>query len=97
MIHAEKKLPQFLVLALIVVQPLLDVTSYWLNAGGAENTLTLILRLGLIAANPLICIHTLTPYTFPVIIPDSMEKSYDFSYFYARINKKESPPMQTPP
>ncbi len=48
MIHAEKKLPQFLVLALIVVQPLLDVTSYWLNAGGAENTLTLILRLGLL-------------------------------------------------
>ena len=48
MIHAEKKPLQFLVLALIVVQPLLDVTSYWINAGGAENTLTLILRLGLL-------------------------------------------------
>ena len=48
MIQTEKKPLQFLVLALIVVQPLLDVTSYWLNAGGAENTLTLILRLGLL-------------------------------------------------
>ena len=48
MIHAEKKPLHFLVLALIVVQPLLDVTSYWLNASGTENTLTLLLRLGLL-------------------------------------------------
>ena len=48
MIHAEKKPLQLLILALIVVQPLLDVMSYWLNVGGAENTLTLSLRLGLL-------------------------------------------------
>ena len=48
MIHAEKKPLQLLILALIVVQPLLDVMSYWLNVGGAENTLTLALRLGLL-------------------------------------------------
>ena len=48
MIHAEKKPLHFLVLALIVVQPLLDVTSYWLNASGTENTMTLLLRLGLL-------------------------------------------------
>lgn len=48
MIHAEKKPLHLLVLALIVVQPLLDVMSYWLNVGGAENTLTLALRLGLL-------------------------------------------------
>ncbi len=48
MIHAEKKPLQLLILALIVVQPLLDVMSYWLNVDGAENTLTLALRLGLL-------------------------------------------------
>lgn len=48
MIQAEKKPLHLLVLALIVIQPLLDVTSYWLNVGGVENTLTLILRLGLL-------------------------------------------------
>lgn len=32
-------------LALIVIQPVLDVLSYWLNASGSENTLTLALRL----------------------------------------------------
>ena len=48
MINAEKKPLHFLVLALILVQPLLDVTSYWINAGGAENTLTLALRLALL-------------------------------------------------
>ena len=41
-------------------------------------------ELGLIAADPLICVHTLTPYILPVIIPDSMEKSYGISYFYAQ-------------
>lgn len=35
--RGEKPL-QLLILALIVVQPLLDVMSYWLNVGGAENT-----------------------------------------------------------
>ena len=40
-------------------------------------------ELGLIAADPLICVHTLTPYTLPVIIPDFTRKSYGFSYFYA--------------
>ena len=44
----RKKPLHFLVLALIVVQPLLDVTSYWLNASGTENTMTLLLRLGLL-------------------------------------------------
>lgn len=48
MIHTEKRPLYLLVLALIVIQPLLDVTSYWLNAGGAENTPTLVLRLGLL-------------------------------------------------
>jgi hypothetical protein len=37
-----------LILLLILVQPLLDVLSFWLNARGIGNTVTLGLRLGLL-------------------------------------------------
>ena len=45
-------------------------------------------QLGLIAADPLICVHTLTPYILLVIIPDHAEKSY---IFIRESSKKESP------
>ena len=48
MTHTDRTPLYYVVLALIVVQPVLDVTSYWLNFGGIENTVTLILRLGLL-------------------------------------------------
>lgn len=39
-----------LVLILMILQPLLDVLSYWLEALGAANTLTLLLRFAMLAA-----------------------------------------------
>lgn len=39
-----------LVFLLCLVQPFLDVLSYWMDVGGFSNRLTLILRLGLLAA-----------------------------------------------
>ena len=45
MTHSTLRSPVTWLLALIVIQPVLDVLSYWLNASGSENTLTLALRL----------------------------------------------------
>lgn len=42
------QLPRFVFL-LMVLQPLLDVLSYWLNALGIPNTLTLLLRFAMLA------------------------------------------------
>ncbi len=48
MTHTDRTPLYYVVLALIVVQPVLDVISYWLNYSSAGNTVTLILRLVLL-------------------------------------------------
>lgn len=44
----RRYLPQ-LMLLLFVVQPVMDVVSYWLTAAGAGNTVSLLLRFGVLA------------------------------------------------
>lgn len=39
-----------LIVVLFVLQPLMDVLSYWLSVSGAGNTLSLVLRFGVLAA-----------------------------------------------
>lgn len=46
---SRERLP-LLVFLLCLIQPFLDVLSYWMDVGGFSNRLTLILRLGLLAA-----------------------------------------------
>ena len=41
------RLPQ-LMMALILLQPVLDILSFWQDQAGADNTLTLALRFGML-------------------------------------------------
>ena len=49
----RKKLPWF-VFVLVVFQPVLDCISFWLTRLELSNTLTLILRLGVLALTALL-------------------------------------------
>ena len=48
----QSRLP-LLVFILCMIQPVMDVLSYWLDVAGADNTITLLLRLLVLVATVL--------------------------------------------
>ena len=53
MIETWKSRIPTLVLGLFVIQPLMDVLSFWLDKFAVSGTVTLVLRLAVLAATPL--------------------------------------------